>query len=109
MSKRYLGTFEQVVLLALAGAKGEADGMSIVEAIESTTGREVSVPAVYVTLKRLEKKSLVKSEVRPGDDGPPNRKHFTLQPAGIAELAKAKELLDSLWMRVRLEQLGDKA
>ncbi len=109
MSRQYLGTFEQVVLLALAGAGGEADGMSIVDAIASATERDVSVPAVYVSFKRLEKKGLVASEVRSGSgDGAPRRRHFTLQPAGVAELAKAKKVLDSLWTRVSLEQLGDK-
>lgn len=107
MTNQYLGTFEQAVLLALAGLGGDAHGMSIVDAIEQAGGREVSVPAVYVTLKRLEKKGLVSSEVRTGEgDGPARRKYFTLQPQGVAELAKARDLLDSLWGRVRLEKLG---
>lgn len=110
MTKQYLGTFEQAVLLALAGLDGDADGMSIVDALEEAGGREVSVPAVYVTLKRLEKKALVTSAVRDDDgDGPPRRKFYTLLPAGVAELAKARHLLESLWDRVRLERLGGKA
>ena len=110
MSKQYLGTFEQVVLLALASLDGDADGMSIVDAIQAASRRDVSVPAVYVTLKRLEGKGLVISEVRPATgEGPPRRKYFTLQPSGVAELAKARELLDKLWTQARLERLGDKA
>jgi hypothetical protein len=31
LGKQYLGTLEQIVLLALAGFDGDADGMSIVE------------------------------------------------------------------------------
>jgi DNA-binding PadR family transcriptional regulator len=110
MSKQYLGTFEQAILLALAGLDGDADGMSIVDGIEAAGGREVSVPAVYVTLKRLEKKGLVSSEVRAGEgDGPARRKYFTLQPEGVAELAKTKNLLENLWGRARLEDPGGKA
>jgi DNA-binding PadR family transcriptional regulator len=110
MANQYLGTFEQVVLLALAGIEGEADGMSVVDAIESATGRELSVPAVYVTLKRLTKKGLVRSAVRIEEgDGPPARKYFALEPAGIEELSRAKTMLDSLWARVRLEELAEKA
>ena len=110
MSNQYLGTFEQVVLLALAGLEGEADGMSIVDAIESATGRELSVPAVYVTLKRLEKKGLVSSEVRmEAGGGQPTRKYFVLEAAGVDELTRAKSMLDSLWTRVRLERIGEKA
>ena len=89
-SKQYLGTFEQLVLLSLAGAGGEAEPMSVVDGIASATGRDASVSAVYVTLKRLEKKSLVASETRAGNEGGPQRKHYTLLPAGITELEKAK-------------------
>ena len=110
MGKQYLGTLEQIVLLALAGFEGDADGMSIVEAIESATGRDVSVQGVYVTLKRLEAKELVSSEVRAGDgEGARSRKYFTLQPSGLAELAKAKEMLDRLWARAGLQRLGGRA
>jgi DNA-binding PadR family transcriptional regulator len=110
VTKRYLGTFEQAVLLALASLEGDAGGMSIVDALVDAGGREVSVPAVYVTLKRLENKGLVASEVRDDDgDGPPRRKFFTLLPAGVAELTKTKDLLESLWTRVSLERLGGKA
>lgn len=110
MGNQYLGTFEQVVLLALASLEGEAAGMAIVGAIESATGRELSVPAVYVTLKRLEKKGLVSSEVRiEEDEGQPTRKYFALEAAGVEELARAKSMLDSLWARVRLETIGEKA
>ncbi len=105
MTKQYLGTFEQVVLLALASFDDSADGMSIVDVIESTTGREPSVPAVYVTLKRLERKGLVASEVRvENGSGPPSRKYFRLEPAGLEELRRARTLLDSLWSQARLER-----
>ena len=110
MGKQYLGTLEQIVLLALAGFEGDADGMSIVEAIESATGRDVSVQGVYVTLKRLEAKELVSSEARAGEgEGTRKRKYFTLLPAGMDELAKSKEMLDRLWTRVGLQRLGGRA
>jgi len=110
MSNQYLGTFEQVVLLALASLEADATGMAIVAAIESATDRELSVPAVYVTLKRLEKKGLVRSEVRiEAGEGQPSRKYFALEAAGVEELARAKSMFDSLWSRVQLERIGEKA
>jgi DNA-binding PadR family transcriptional regulator len=65
---------------------------------------------VYVTLKRLEAKELVSSEARAGEgEGTRKRKYFTLLPAGMAELAKAKEMLDSLWARAGQQRLGGRA
>ena len=55
----YLGEFEQIVLLAVARLGDEGYGMSIRREIEETAGRSVSIGAVYATLERLEKKSLV--------------------------------------------------
>lgn len=102
----YPGTFEQVVLLALASAEDEADGMTIVDRIQEATDRDVSVPAVYVTLKRLEKKGLVSSDVRIEEgSGPPARKVFRLEPDGIEALRRARTMLDSLWARVRVAGL----
>lgn len=105
----YLGTFEQSVLLALAAVGGEADGMSIYDELCGATGRDVSVPAVYVTLKRLEKKSMVSSEARPESDAPgaATRKVFTLEPEGVAALRRAKNMFDSLWERVQVADLFD--
>lgn len=105
MTRHYLGTFEQVVLLALASIDADADGMSIVDVIESATTREISVPAVYVTLKRMEAKGLVSSEVRIDEgSGPPTRKYFRLEPAGAEQLRKARTMLDSLWSLAQLER-----
>ena len=61
----YLGEFEHVVLLALARLPGWAYGGSVHEEILEATGRDVSIPAVYVTLKRMEKKGFVASKVGP--------------------------------------------
>ena len=56
-----LGEFEQMVLLAILHVGDEAYGVPIVEEIERRTGRSASRAAVYVTLRRLEKKGLISS------------------------------------------------
>ena len=61
----YLGEFELVVLLGLARLEAEAYGMAIFAEIHRVTGRDLTIPAVYVTLNRLEKKGYVDS--RTGD------------------------------------------
>jgi DNA-binding PadR family transcriptional regulator len=107
---KYLGEFEQIVLLSLARLKGEATGRRIFDELVAVTGREVAVAAVYITLARLEKKGHVRSA--PGsDDGDGGRplKVFRLEPAGAQALRDSHNELQRLWARARLHpELGGK-
>jgi DNA-binding PadR family transcriptional regulator len=86
-----LGEFEQLVLLALLRLGPEAYGATIRREIETRTGRELAISAVYVTLDRLEVKGLVRSRI--GDPTPQRggrrRKHFVLLPAGRSAITHA--------------------
>ena len=95
--REYLGEFEQVVLLALARLKAGGYGAEIHAEILKTSGRDVSIPAVYVTLKRLEKKGMVSSATRPAENGGRAKKVYALVPEGHAALARSRALLESLW------------
>lgn len=79
-----LGEFEQLVLLAVVRLGDDAYGATIRREIETRTGRDLAISAVYVTLTRLEAKGLVR--LRVGDPSPTRggrrRKHVSLQPAG---------------------------
>lgn len=102
-SREYLGEFEQVVLLALARRPGAAYGAEIHREILDTTGRDVSIPAVYVTLKRMERKGLVASEeVDPPSGGRATRNYHIL-PSGHESLAQSKAMLERLWDRLGTE------
>ena len=95
----YLGEFEQVVLLALARLGEGAYGGGVHEEIVSTTGRDPSVPSVYVTLARLEKKGLARSGVAEAqaDAGGRALKKFRLTPAGIDALERGRRQFERLW------------
>ena len=56
-----LGEFEYLLLTAAARLGDEAYGVSIRQEIESTTGRNCSIGALYTTLDRLETKGLLKT------------------------------------------------
>lgn len=56
-----LGEFEYLLITAAAGLCEDAYGVSIREEIESTTGRQCSLGALYTTIDRLEKKGLLKT------------------------------------------------
>ena len=77
----HLGEFEQLILFSVLHLGDDAFGVSIREAIEERTGREVSAGAIYTTLGRLEDRGLVVSRVgepTPGRAGRP-RKYYTLE------------------------------
>ena len=100
----YLGEFEHVVLLALARLGPQAYGMTIYDEIRETTGREVSIPAVYVTLSRLEEKGYVTASLGESTTqrGGRAKKHFELTSAGASALEKSRQLLSRLWKGVEL-------
>jgi DNA-binding PadR family transcriptional regulator len=86
-----LGEFEQMVLLALVRLGPDAYGATIKREIETRTGRELSISAVYITLGRLETKGLVRSRI--GEPTPQRggrrRKHVVLLPAGRRAITQA--------------------
>ncbi len=102
----YLGEFELVVLLGLARLDDDAYGMTVFEEIERVTGRDLTIPAVYVTLSRLEKKGYVAS--RTGDAtaarGGRAKKFYRITEAGETALRASQEMLDRLWSGIRARE-----
>ena len=94
-----LGEFEQMVLLAILQLDGEVYGVPIVEEIERRTGRDVSRSAVYVTLRRLEKKGLVTSWMGEpsGERGGKGRRLVRVEPEGLELLQEAREAMNRMW------------
>lgn len=94
-----LGEFEQLALLAVLRLGDDAYGARIQEVLEERAGREASVSAIYITLTRLTQKGLVSSslgeptEVRGGKA----RRHFRVEPAGLAALNEARARLQRMW------------
>lgn len=94
-----LGDFEQMVLLAILHVGGDAYGVPIVEEIERRTGRSVSRAAVYVTLRRLEKRGLITSWMSEptGERGGKARRCVRVESDGLAQLREARRAMDSMW------------
>ena len=92
MSKDSLGEFERLVLLAILHLGADAYGATIIHELERRTGRTASAGAMYVALRRLERKGSVTSELgapSPQRGGRPKR-YFTVRPAGLEVLRKAQ-------------------
>ena len=97
-----LGEFEQLVLLAIVRCDGEAYGMQVLQEIQRTTGRSVTIGAVYGTLERLEEKALLSSTRDEGTRAGRARRYFRLEPAGAEALTRARAMWDSMWDGVAL-------
>ncbi len=95
----YLGEFEQLVLLAVMRLGPESYGVTIRQEIETCSGRDVSLGAIYPTLERLEAKGYVSSYVGEptGERGGRSKRHFVLQPEGEKALRRSWEILSALW------------
>ena len=102
MSDAPLGTFEEQVLLAVLRTGDQAYGMAVRREIESVTGREVSIGAVYSTLDRLEAKGLLDSGRGFGGG---SRKVFVTTRPGAAALAESRAMRQRLWQGVDLRPL----
>jgi PadR family transcriptional regulator PadR len=103
-----LGEFEQLVLIALTRLGPDAYGATIRRDIESRTGRDLAISAVYVTLERLEAKGLVRSRIGEptAERGGRRRKHYELLPAGRRAVAHAYRTF-KVMVRGMERQFGD--
>lgn len=96
-----LGTFEQLVLLAVVELHDDAYGRTVLRAVQESCpdGRSVSAGAVYATLDRLETKRLVRSQLESGTParGGLPRRFYRLTSAGAAALNEARNALEKAW------------
>jgi DNA-binding PadR family transcriptional regulator len=96
-----LGTFEQIVLLAVLGLDRDAYGRAVLRAVQSATDvdRSISAGAVYATLDRLETKGLLCSRIEEGTParGGRARRFYRLTPSGSSALSQARSALERMW------------
>ncbi|HUR20961.1 MAG TPA: PadR family transcriptional regulator [Vicinamibacterales bacterium] len=100
----FVGEFELYVMLALARPQADGYGMTIRQAIEERTGRNVAIGAIYATLGRLEDKGLVRhrwSEPQPIPGGRA-RKQYGLTQTGVRALKHSATMMTSMMEGVPL-------
>jgi|SRR5579862_9423164 len=102
-----LQTFELQVLLAVLRLGDGAYSVSVVLDLEGRTGRRVSQAAVFVALRRLEKKGLIQSHLEDPFPGS-GRVRRLVKPtrAGLRILKDAREQHARTWRGV--DRLLDK-
>ncbi len=94
-----LGGFEHQVLLAVLRLGERTYSVPIVRLLEDATSRAVAPSAVYVTLRRLEKRGLLTSSMVPPEpgEGGRERRFFAITPAAIDLLRTSRRELSVLW------------
>ena len=99
MTPRYLGEFEQMVLLAILQLKDEAFALSVLGELDRRVGRSVSRGSLYKTLERLETKGYLEwaAEEGPPERGGHPRRLFTVTAQGAAALRDSREAFRKLW------------
>ena len=99
MSRKALGEFEFLVLLALLHLGDGTYGVPIIREIEQRTGRKVAPAAVYVALQRLEKKGLITtwlSDPLPERRGKP-RRYLRIRPEAIELVKQSHRAFTRMW------------
>src|SRR5262245_35716773 len=100
MSKQTLQLFELHVLLAMLHEGAETYSVPLVLALERRTGRPVAQAAVFIALKRLERKGLVNSRLEEPDDRRP-RRYFKLTRQGLSAIEATRLEHLRLWHGTR--------
>ena len=102
-----LGGFEHKVLLTILRLGASAYTAPIVRELEALGGAPVSPSAVYVTLRRLEKRGLLTSRMEEPEAGVGGRakRVFVVTDAAVAVLRTARRELDLLWDGVEALEL----
>jgi PadR family transcriptional regulator PadR len=99
MARENLGDFEHQILLTVLRLGGEAYSVPIVEELEERTGREVAQAAVFIVLRRLEGKGLLRSRFvdHAANDTGRVRRYFKLTPEAKRKLKESRRQLARLW------------
>lgn len=88
--------FELHVLLAMLREQDETYSVPLVLALEKRLARSVSQAAVFITLRRLERKRLVVSRFVEPEVGRP-RRYFKLTKRGLAAVKAHRVEHQRLW------------
>jgi DNA-binding PadR family transcriptional regulator len=104
MTKRSLGEFEQLVLLAILRVEEGAYAVPVINEIEEQTGRRVSHAAVYVALRRIEEKGFVSSSLAAAtpERGGRGKRYYEVEPDALELLHESRTALTRMWEGLEL-------
>lgn len=104
IKEKFLGEFEQLVLLACIQLGANAYGASLRQLLHDEIQRDVAIGALYSTLERLEKKGMVTSrfgEATAERGGKPKR-FFEITAKGQTSLKRSRDAMNTMWQGVSI-------
>lgn len=102
MKRHYLGELEELILLTIAVINDPAYAVNILQELERQTGRTIDFSTVHTTLKRLEEKGFLLSEMggATSERGGRRKRFFTITAHGAQVLRENQEIRSRLWSLV---------
>lgn len=102
---KFLGEFEQFLLLSILKLGDEAYGTTIRQLLADKIERDVTIGALYTTLDRLEKKGFITSKMgeATNERGGRAKKYFRVSALGEQALKRSKQALQVMWKDVALQ------
>lgn len=99
MERKYLGEFEEIVLLVVSALNDDAYGVTITHEVIEQTGRTVRLNQVHSALQRLEEKGMVRSRMggATSERGGRRKRMFTTTALGRRVLADIQQVRQKLW------------
>ena len=92
------GSLEEIVLMILLQQE-ECNGVEIIQRYEAVFRQSISLPAIHVVLKRMEKKGWVKSRfgAPTAERGGRRKRLYQATPAGYQAVKEIQEAKARLW------------
>src|SRR5262245_59194121 len=105
MSSDSLGELEQLVLLAVIRLGPDSYGVPIVEELRKQVRRPIFRPSVYLALRRLEAKRLVRARMGEPESrrGGRSRRYFEATALGLKVVRESRRTLTRMWDGIALE------
>ena len=99
MNTKFISRSEEFLLLAVWRLKDNAYGVAIREQIKKATGKTWAYGALFVMLRRLEKKGYLKSHFADPSPqrGGKSKRIFQLSAQGIKALKDVRKAQESVW------------
>ncbi|MDF2178482.1 helix-turn-helix transcriptional regulator [Aliiglaciecola sp. CAU 1673] len=104
--EKFLGEFEQMLLLAILRLGENAYGSTVRQLLADSIERDVSIGALYTTLDRLEAKGLLQSRLgeATAERGGRAKKYFKVTAQGQDALKRSKQALTNLWQGLSIRE-----